>query len=135
MKHILRFEINFHIFKKIKFEGLHWINFCNFLGLLLIAAVILALNPLRDAVLNESCVQTQCSAALNLKCINGICQCYSYEYYTDKCRSIKRSNKLFLAGNFFLFILNKRSFNSFRILFHRHRLLSNIWPYMPMGYM
>ncbi len=97
--------------------------------------MILALNPLRDAVLNQSCVHTQCSSALNLKCINGICQCYSYEYYTDKCRSIKRSNKLFLVGNFFYFLFNKRSIDTFGILFHKCGLLSNIWSHLSMGFM
>ncbi len=55
--------------------------------------MILALNPLTDAVLNQSCVHTQCSSALNLKCINGVCQCYSHEYYSDKCRGITEKSK------------------------------------------
>ena len=59
-----------------------------FLVLVLIAALILVLNPQRDAVLNESCTITQCSTALKLKCIGGTCQCYSTESYTDKCTTL-----------------------------------------------
>ena len=57
-------------------------------ALIMIAATVLALNPLRDAVYNESCKYTQCSSQLKLKCINDLCQCYSYEEYTDKCTTL-----------------------------------------------
>jgi len=62
--------------------------FAGFFAVVLIFAVVLALNPLRDAVYNQSCAITQCSSALNLKCINGICQCYSSEFYTDSCKTL-----------------------------------------------
>ena len=62
--------------------------FFTFFVLLLIAALVLVLNPLRKAVLNESCAITQCSSELNLKCIDGICKCYSTEDYKDKCTGL-----------------------------------------------
>ena len=72
-----------------------------FLGIM-IAAVILALNPLRKAVYNESCEYTECSADLKLKCINNVCQCYSDENYTDKCvRLSTYSESCFVASNCF----------------------------------
>jgi hypothetical protein len=67
-----------------------------------IVALILALNPLRDAVLNQSCTHTQCSTALNLKCINDVCQCYTTEYFTDKCKTLSTySEPCFVASNCF----------------------------------
>ena len=49
--------------------------------------ILLAIQT-RDAAYQESCVNARCHAKLNLKCIDGICQCNPDEFYTDKCNGL-----------------------------------------------
>jgi hypothetical protein len=49
--------------------------------------ILLAIQT-RDAAYQESCVNARCHAKLNLKCIDGVCQCNPDEFYTDKCNGL-----------------------------------------------
>jgi hypothetical protein len=61
---------------------------------ILIAAVVILLSSKRPGVYLESCEKRSCEAGLDLKCIDGKCQCLSSQYYETKCIDKKTNNQL-----------------------------------------
>ena len=61
---------------------------------ILAAAIAVVYNAPPPALYKESCDKRSCQKSLNMKCINGSCQCTSEQYFTNKCES-KRENMEF----------------------------------------
>jgi hypothetical protein len=59
-----------------------------YLVILFGSSFILLIIQTRDAAYQESCVNARCHTKLNLKCIDGVCQCNPDEFYTDKCTGL-----------------------------------------------
>ena len=56
---------------------------------ILIAAILIVTNAKNPGLYLENCDKRSCSKDNNLKCIDGICQCKSDQYYTNKCMDKK----------------------------------------------
>ncbi|RNA20844.1 prion-like-(Q N-rich) domain-bearing 25 [Brachionus plicatilis] len=57
----------------------------------LFTGALIAMGSVKpDAIYGQSCADRSCSKALNLKCINRLCQCESPKYYTNKCVDLSK---------------------------------------------
>ena len=83
---------------------------------IILGASILLVFSKRAGLFNESCTGRSCMNGLNMKCINGHCQCSSDDYYQKGCQPKKNySEQCFGSTNYCIDNLNLVCMNGFCI--------------------